>query len=46
MTPDEIFNILKECADDMKIILFNFYNFAGTQREESHKEMLQNFLKK
>ena len=33
-------------SDDMKIILFNFYNFAGTQQEESHKEMLQNFLKK
>ena len=32
-------------SDDMKIILFNFYNFAGTQQEESHKEMLQNFLK-
>ena len=33
-------------SDDMKIILFNFYNFAGTPQEESHKEMLQNFLKK
>lgn len=33
-------------TDDMKIILFNFYNFAGTQQEETHKEMLQNFLKK
>ena len=33
-------------SDDMKIILFNFYNFAGTQQEESHKEMLQNFLRK
>ena len=32
-------------SDDMKIILFNFYNFAGTQQEESHKEMLQDFLK-
>ena len=32
-------------SDDMKIILFNFYNFAGTQQDESHKEMLQNFLK-
>ena len=40
--PDEPWYI----SDDMKIILFNFYNFAGTQQEESHKEMLQNFLKK
>ena len=33
-------------SDDMKIILFNFYNFAGTQQEESHKNMLQGFLNK
>lgn len=31
-------------TDDMKIILFNFYNFAGTQQEEIHKNMLQGFL--
>lgn len=31
-------------SDDMKIILFNFYNFAGTQQEETHKNMLQGFL--
>lgn len=30
--------------DYMKIILFNFYNFAGTQQEETHKNMLQGFL--
>ncbi len=31
-------------SDYMKIILFNFYNFAGTQQEETHKNMLQGFL--
>ena len=31
--------------DDMKIILFNFYNFAGTPQTEEHKEKLQNLLK-
>lgn len=33
-------------SDDMKIIIFNYYNFAGTQQEESHKNMLYNLLKK
>lgn len=33
-------------SDDMKIILFNYYNFAGTPQEESHKNMLYNLLKK
>jgi uncharacterized protein with ParB-like and HNH nuclease domain len=32
-------------SDDMKIILFNFYNFAGTPQEKDHKDMLQDFLK-
>jgi uncharacterized protein with ParB-like and HNH nuclease domain len=31
-------------SDYMKIILFNYYNFAGTQQEETHKNMLQDFL--
>lgn len=31
--------------DDMKIILFNYYNFAGTPQTEEHKEKLQNLLK-
>lgn len=33
-------------SDDVKIILFNFYNFAGTQQDEAHKNMLQCFLNK
>lgn len=33
-------------SDDMKIILFNFYNFAGTPQEKYHQEMLQDLLKK
>ena len=33
-------------SDDMKITLFNFYNFAGTQQEASHKDMLQSLLNK
>ena len=33
-------------SDDMKIIIFNYYNFAGTPQEESHKNMLYNLLKK
>jgi len=32
-------------SDDIKIILFNFYNFAGTPQDESHKDKLQGFLK-
>lgn len=31
-------------SDDMKITLFNFYNFAGTPQEKDHKDMLQGFL--
>lgn len=31
-------------SDYMKIILFNFYNFAGTPQEKAHKDRLQNFL--
>lgn len=30
-------------TDDMKIILFNFYNFAGTMQTEEHKNRLQAF---
>lgn len=33
-------------SDDMKITLFNFYNFAGTPQEKDHKDMLQNLLNK
>lgn len=32
--------------DDMKIILFNYYNFAGTPQTESHKNKLQQLLNK
>ena len=32
--------------DDMKIILFNYYNFAGTPQTESHKNKLQKLLNK
>ena len=31
--------------DDMKIILFNYYNFAGTQQTEEHKQRLQKLIK-
>ena len=31
-------------TDDMKIALFNFYNFAGTPQAEEHKNKLQNIL--
>mgnify|MGYP002623910434 CR=1 FL=1 len=31
-------------SDDMKITLFNFYNFAGTPQEASHKDMLEGML--
>ena len=30
--------------DDMKIILFNFYNFSGTPQTEKHKNKLQSLL--
>jgi uncharacterized protein with ParB-like and HNH nuclease domain len=32
-------------TDDMKIKLFNFYNFSGTPQTEEHKNMLQNLMK-
>ena len=35
----------EEVTDDMKIILFNYYNFAGTQQTEEHKSKLQSLLK-
>ena len=31
-------------TDDMKIILFNYYNFAGTPQTQSHKDKLQELL--
>lgn len=31
-------------TDDMKIALFNFYNFSGTPQTVEHKEMLQKLL--
>ena len=33
-------------TDDLKITLFNFYNFAGTPQTEAHKKKLQSLLKK
>lgn len=33
-----------EITDDMKIILFNFYNFAGTPQTEEHKNKLQSLI--
>lgn len=30
--------------DDMKIILFNFYNFSGTPQTEEHKQRLQKLI--
>lgn len=33
-------------TDDMKIILFNYYNFSGTPQTEEHKNMLKNLIKK
>lgn len=33
-------------TDDLKITLFNFYNFAGTPQTEEHKKKLQSLLKK
>ena len=32
-------------TDEMKIILFNYYNFAGTPQAEEHKNKLQNLIK-
>lgn len=32
-------------TDEMKIILFNYYNFAGTPQTEEHKNKLQSLLK-
>ena len=32
-------------TDDMKIKLFNYYNFAGTPQTEEHKNKLQSLLK-
>lgn len=32
-------------TDDMKIILFNYYNFSGTPQTEEHKNMLKNLIK-
>ena len=31
-------------TDDMKIVLFNYYNFAGTYQTEEHKNKLQSLL--
>lgn len=31
-------------TDEMLVILFNYYNFAGTPQAESHKEKLQSLL--
>ena len=31
-------------TDDMKIILFNYYNFSGSEQTEQHKNKLQNLL--
>ena len=33
-----------EVTDDMKIILFNYYNFSGTPQTEEHKNKLQALL--
>lgn len=33
-------------SDYTKIVLFNFYNFAGTPQEKDHKDMLQHLLNK
>lgn len=32
-------------TDDMKIVLFNFYNFSGTPQTEEHKNKLQSLIK-
>ena len=31
-------------TDDMKIVLFNYYNFAGAPQTEDHKNKLQSLL--
>ena len=31
-------------TDEMLVILFNYYNFAGTQQTEEHKEKLQSLI--
>lgn len=33
-------------SDYTKIVLFNFYNFAGTSQEKDHKDILQGLLNK
>jgi uncharacterized protein with ParB-like and HNH nuclease domain len=33
-------------TDELKITLFNFYNFAGTPQTDEHKKKLQSLLKK
>lgn len=33
-----------EITDDMKIAIFNFYNFSGTPQTAEHKNMLHNLL--
>lgn len=33
-------------SDYTKIVLFNFYNFAGTPQEKDHKDLLQGLLSK
>jgi hypothetical protein len=32
-------------SDELKIKLFNFYNFAGTPQTDEHKKKLQSLLK-
>jgi len=40
----------RDCAwymsDDMKIAIFNFYNFTGTPQEKSHRDLLEVLVKK
>jgi hypothetical protein len=38
--------LLAPVTDDMKIKLFNFYNFSGTPQTEEHKKKLERLLKK
>lgn len=33
-------------TDDMKIILFNYYNFSGTPQTKEHKDMLEALVEK
>jgi hypothetical protein len=44
--PANIYYSYPDCkvTDEMLIILFNYYNFAGTPQTESHKEKLQSLL--